>query len=602
MRSARAQTDRERSLAFPGVAGLEKAKEALLLLAVDPGLKGVLIAGGPGTAKSSLARAFRSLLDDATPFVEAPLGVTEDQLIGSLDFERTFRTARRHLLPGLLARADGGVLLVDEINRLEPWQARTIAAALRREEVTVEREGVSAVLPSRFILVGAYDPREGPVGAGLLDVVGLHVRAEQLATRQERAALLERLLGLEGGAAARELSDLRARIRAGRRRLACITLDAAALRQLSVAAAEAGIEGHRVDWLAARAARAHAALAGRRRIEEEDLAAAIDMVVAPRARRGGAASEPRGDTVDSVTEALLEESAKESIDPVDFQEPAGVLERRSAALGRACLRAGKAGPPLRRPGPRGRYAGAVRNPRCGARVALESTLRAAALSAASRGDGRLPLRIGAEDLRFKRLRRRSGILVIFAVDASGSMAANRIAQAKGALLRLLRRAYVHRDRVALVSFGGRQAELRLPPSRSTERAVEAVRGLTVGGATPLADGLAEAARIAREASLAGEPVLLVLFTDGRANVSRRAGATGVWEEIAELGAEIRTLGIESVVIDTGREFAGSESERLALLLGGRYARLDRAAGAAAELVAGFAERLRARFRPAVAEG
>lgn len=588
---------------FTAVAGLEKAKEALLLLAVDPGLKGALIAGAPGTAKSVLARAFRSLIGEAAPFVELPLGVTEDRLIGGLDFERTFRARRRRLLPGLVARAGGGVLLANEINRLELWQARVIAMVLRSERINVEREGLSAELACRFVLVGTCDPREGPVASCIRDAVGLHVGVEELATTAERAALLERLLGFgEPGGAPSQVRWLREQIHAARGRLGEIPLGAEELQQLARAAAEAGVEGHRVDLFAARAARARAALFGRSRIDETDLATAVELVVAPRANpQPAAASGSRREAPETARDASPWESADVLVDPEESPEPPWALECCREACPDLRVTAGKSGPLLRRPGSRGRYAGAVPHQRRGTGVALEPTLRAAALSAASRGQRTLPLRIGSRDLRFKRLRQRCGVLVIFALDASGSMAANRIGQAKGALLRLLRRAYVHRDRVALVAFRGHEAETVLPPSRSVERAMEAVANLTVGGGTPLAAGLTESLRIVRATSGTGEPVLLVLFTDGRANVSLQAGAETLWTEIAELCAEIRSCGVESVVIGTARGFAGGEAQRLAYELGAKYMPLEPAAGRAEELVAGFTERLRARSRLGVVQ-
>lgn len=590
MRSAAAVAEHAGSLAFTALAGLEKAKEALLLLAVDPGLKGVLIAGGPGTAKSSLVRAFRSLFDQ--PFVELPLGVTEDRLIGGLDFERTLRTGRLRLLPGLLARADGGVLVADEVHRLEPWQARVIASSLRSGRVVVEREGASVTQPSRFVLLGTYDPREGPVDANIRDAVGLHVCAGQLATREERAALLARLFRLCEPEAPEAITRLRAQIRASRRRLGRIPWSEEALRRLAEAASDAGLEGHRVDWFAARAARARAALLGRRRIDETDLETAIELVVAPRIDADTAAPTPPGELPEACQEATRGESAEMAVDPEDCQEPQGALELSGADGPGRRARAGKSGRPFGHLSRRGRYAGATPHRRRGARVALGPTLRAAALTAASRGQRTLPLQVGAGDLRFQRLHERSSVLVIFLIDTSGSMAANRIAQAKGALLRLLRRAYIHRDRVALVSFRGSHAEIALPPTRSVERAMEAVARLRVGGGTPLACGLAEALRMARAARRTGEPVLLVLLTDGRANVPGRSGGETVWAELAELGAEIQACGAESVVIGATRPFGSTEAQHLARLLGGRFVPLEPGGAEADEAVACFTERLR----------
>jgi magnesium chelatase subunit D len=538
---------------------MERAKEALLLLAVDPGLKGVLIAGGPGTAKTILARSFRALAGEEVPFVEAPLGMTEESLLGGVDFERTLRTGRRCLFPGLLARADGGVLFVDEVNLLEPWQAHVIGAGFA----------------SRFALIGTYDPREGPVAAALRDAVGLHVDAGELATREERAELMKRVLRIDP-AWAEETVRLRARIAAARRRLGRVVLGQENLRQLSAAALSAGVEGHRADLLAARAARARAALMGRDRVEAEDLQTALEMVVLPRAARGSEAAarhrEPAPTERGEAAEMMLE--------PMEAAEPRGVfdVESRCAAAGKAVT--------VRKNAGRGRYIRPVADRRRGGAVALEATVRAAA------GNGGPLLRVKPRDLRFKQFRRKSGVLAIFAVDASGSMALNRIQQAKGALLRLLRKAYVHRDRIALISFRGREAELLLPPSRSVERAARAVERLAVGGGTPLGAALHQALEVARGKGCGAGPVLLALLTDGRANVAMNG--LGVWEEIEELGAAIQTHRVQTVVIDTARDFAGDgEGQRVARLLGGRYLRLEPTA-AAAEVMSGLVESVRRR--------
>lgn len=598
------------------------------------------------------AKTLRRLPVESGPVrvVELPLGATEDRVCGTLDIERALQAGRKVFEPGLLARAHRGFLYIDEVNLLEDHLVDLLLDVAASGRNVVEREGVSVTHPARFVLVGSGNPEEGELRPQLLDRFGLHVRTETIQDIAQRVEIIRRRDEFErdpagfAKAMAAEQECLRQRLIRARELLPKVRADAELLLAVAELCLRLRADGHRGELTLIRAARALAAFEGRDRAMGEDvrrlavmalrhrlrsdalggvdaavridraldfvfgpqaraasagwranggtdLAAAIEGAAPPRPSDDGAASQSRLETPEPDGEAWRGEGAEMSVDPEDFPEPPGALECSGEASGDRRARAGKTGRPLH-PGRRGCYKGATADPRRGAPVALEPTLRAAA----SRRDSTLPLRIGADDLRFKRLRQRSGVLVIFAVDASGSMAANRIAQAKGALLRLLQRAYVHRDRVALVSFRGIQAETVLSPSRSVQRAMDAVARLAVGGGTPLAAGLAEALRIARATRGTGEPVLLVLFTDGRANVSLRGGAEALWTEVAELSAEIRSSGVESVVISTARGFAGGAAQRLAYELGAKYIPLEPAGGRAEELVAGFTERLRARSR------
>jgi magnesium chelatase subunit D len=240
---------------------------------------------------------------------------------------------------------------------------------------------------------------------------------------------------------------------------------------------------------------------------------------------------------------------------------------------------------------RGRYAAASLQLERGTRsLAFDATLRAAAPRLSRTDDGARTLDAG--ELRFKRFKGKAGTLFVFLVDASGSMAFNRIAQAKGALAQLLRRSYVNRDRVSLVSFRGRGAQILLAPSASVSRARRVLDEMSVGGGSPLAAGLARALEVARRASDAGaQRIRLVVFTDGRANValadegspSSNASSTKtsasrkkarVGEEIHRLGASLRAACADSLVIDTQARFtSGGEGEFLAEALGARYLRL-----------------------------
>jgi magnesium chelatase subunit D len=531
---------------------MERAKQALLLLAVDPGLKAVLIAGPPGTGKSVLARSFAG-----EEVVEVPLGVTEDGLVGSLDLERTLRTGRRHMASGLLARAHGRFLYVEGINLLDRSLACRIAGALDEGVVHFERDGISGVYPSDFRLLGTYAPGPGEVDARLLDCVGLHVTEDGGLTCEERVEVMRR--------ADRDPVEFAERFTPPRRHVGKVRVRSEDQQRLVSAALQFGIASHRADIFAIRAARASAALAGRESVDESDLAAAVELVLLPRARTVPAAMEPqRSQTEHKDSGAAGEEEVKQAL---DCRLPEGLLKGRTAV---ADLQ-------------RGRY---VRSSLKSRKVSLGATLRAAAPFQLLRGTHE-GIKIRASDLRFKEFKRKAGTMIIFAVDASGSMAHNRISYAKGALIRLLREAYLHRDRVALVSFQGDRAEVLLPPSRSVELAKRALDALPVGGGTPLAAGLIASLELARRAEQAGDrQTILVIFTDGRANVSAKPQES-IWSELENVCLAVRSEGVTPIVIDTSRRGIGDGgAERLACLLGGRRVCLPQPdAGAVCDAVA-----------------
>lgn len=626
---------------FASVVGQPLAKRALLLLAVEPRLGGLLMASPSGTGKRRLVKAFVCLLEALEPAdreaapVRVPLGVSEDRLLGGLSPEPAAAGPRWRYREGLLARADRGVLQVDHINLLPESSLRAIASALDSGRIGVEREGVSASHPARFALLGTYDPAEGQPGAIIRARVGLLVDGASTTGLDQRRRVLEFLQGFEEGergsmppSAAPDsegtdpLEAAVESIRQARRLLGRVDFPDDDLRRLIAAAARLGLEGHRLDLFATLAARAHAALCGRGRVCEEDLEMAARLVLRPRAlpadeephsgprheqaqpEEGRAAETPGSDpgatSEDSPPSA---EAPPIPVDPLPGEFPEETFSRLPAA--RAAGR--RPGPKIRSlPSSPGRAFGTDLRPDRRRSIAVAATLRAAApwqswrrrQAAATADDqdrrstpGRGakggvggPLVIRASDLRFRRFRGKAGILFIFVVDASGSMAVNRMAQAKGAMARLLQQAYVFRDQVALVRFGGEGAETLLPPTRSLQRAKRLVEALPASGATPLAAGLVQALGVARAARLRGspQPVLLIL-TDGRANRPARPAPSepgptpaALQQELRLLGAEIRREALTAVVVDTRPSFlAGEEGRSLADWTGARYLRLPR---------------------------
>ena len=639
-------------LRFTEIIGMDLARQAMLMLAVDPGLGGVVIPAAVGSGKSTLARAFAELLPAECPFVELPLNVTEDRLIGGIDLEATLARGQRVVQRGLLAQADGGVLYIDAISLLDSGAVSQVVDAMSRGEVLVEREGLSEVHPARFMLVGTWDPGDGEVRMGLLDRVGLIVplatQGDWGARREIVTTVLAAVRRGDGAdAAAGDENDvalalLRERLDDARARLDNLELTDEQLKALVASAVSLGVEGNRADVFAARAARAAAALAGRDAITDQDLETAIKLVLMPRAtcvpedeeaspppdqphdgdEEGSApaeGSEATGATADytstptdehppesiqdDASEATpdtppedLPQDGPESATPPDMLEdllldaeatemPEDILSVSVAQ--RARSRAGSRGEALN--SRRGRFVRArPGTPREG-RIALIPTLLAAAPwqdsrreEALTRGRAvRTGLMIRGEDLRIRQYRDKSGTLFVFLVDASGSMALNRMRQAKGAVASLLQNAYVHRDQVALIAFRGQRAEVLLPPSQSVDRAKRELDVLPTGGGTPLASALHQGLELARQARSRGiSQVTFVLITDGRGNVglAQAADAEAPRPERAALEAEVAALaaataaaGIATVVVDTQAKYLSrGEAERLAGQLQGRY--------------------------------
>jgi len=302
-------------------------------------------------------------------------------------------------------------------------------------------------------------------------------------------------------------------------------------------------------------------LMGRTALDEEDLKAAVRLVLLPRATLQGAAA--------ANDSAVRDSGEPEQACPGTVEDL--VLEAVDCAAPQDIPRS-----PKRWAWNRGRSVRAVPARRGATKIAIAATLAAAAPHQKLRrstADGPA-IKIAAGDLRFKQFRQSAPMRIVFAVDASGSMAMNRIEHAKGAVIRLLKRAYRDRDEIALIGFRGDEAEVLLGPGRSVERAKRALDALPVGGGTPLAAGLEAASRVCRRVRPSDpRETLLVILTDGRANVPRRPDAV-LWEDIEEACRDLRREAVVSVVIDTTRrEVSGGEAGRLARLLGARLVHL-----------------------------
>jgi magnesium chelatase subunit D len=646
------------------------ALRAAALTAVDPhGLGGVALRAQHGPVRERWLSALHALLPAGTPVRRVPLHARDDRLLGGLDLTATLAAGRPVAQTGLMAEADGGVLVLAMAERIADATAARVCAALDSGEVALARDGLQSVSPARFGVV-ALDERagddEGPP-ARLLERLAFHLdlaavsmgEVDALAGGQAPAGSPRPVTGREAGAgrvrglvsAAESESDAAAAARAPASTAAPAAAAAApASAETSASAAAAppdtdpdpdpiaqarallprvavaddvlealcgtalalGIASLRAPLLALRAARAAAALDGRDTVSTEDAALAARLVLAPRATvvpapppdpqadeppppeppeprepdDPGASDAPDTDPADPPPEL----PADRPLDDVVLEAaraaiPAGLLA--SLALAEAAAARAAAGGRMgatREARLRGRPAGTRPGlPRDGARLALVDTLRAAAPwqrlrkadSLTAGTHSRIALR--ASDFRVARLQERTETTTVFAIDASGSAALHRLAEAKGAVELLLADCYVRRDRVAVLAFRGRSAELLLPPTRSLVRAKRSLAGLPGGGGTPLAAGIDAAAALADATRRRGGTPVVVLLTDGRANVARdgAGGRARADADAREAAHRLRAAGHTALLIDTSPQ-PQPPARELAAAMGAAYLPLPHA--------------------------
>ncbi|HEV3135275.1 MAG TPA: AAA family ATPase [Acidimicrobiia bacterium] len=570
---------------FSAVVGHDDAKLALLLAAIDPAIGGVLLRGQKGSAKTTLARGLAALLPGDAPFVDLPLGATEDRLIGTLDLGAVLTGDGRRFEPGLLAAAHGGVLYVDEVNLLPDHLVDVLLDVAASGVNRVEREGISHEHAARFVLIGSMNPEEGELRPQLLDRFGLAVEVTTSTDPVDRAEAVRRRLDFDADPAGVAPRHASAEQELGTR-LACTTaarVPDALMARVGALCAAAGVDGLRADLVITRAAAALAGWEGRDEATADDVRRVAPMALAHRQRRTPF-DEPRENGIDEALDTLdqpdeADDRGASGTDPERVATP-DLPPQRVVPL--RASRAASEATGRRSPGDgsRGRLVGdRVPDGPLGA-VAVAATARAVAERRARDPDGPA---VCAEDLREARREQRTGNLLVLAVDASGSMGAPRRMEAvKGAVLGLLVDAYQRRDRVALVAFRGDGAEVLLRATGSVEVARARLADLPTGGRTPLAAGIDAALAVASSPANrgSGQRPLLVLVSDGRATAASAGDPVAAARRAA---ATVRARRVDAVVVDAenGAGRLGLAVE-LAEEMGARYLRL-------AELSAGALE-------------
>lgn len=577
---------------FHDVIDQDDAKLALVLAAVDPRIGGVLLRGHKGSAKTTLARGLAGLLGGA-PFVELPLGATEDRLVGTLDTAAALTGEGFRFRPGLLAEAHGGVLYVDEINLLADHLVDTLLDVTVSGHNVVERDGISQRHPARFVLVGSMNPEEGELRPQLLDRFGFCVEMTAPAGIEDRVEAIRRRLAFDQHpladplpAAADDSGEpvlAAERIRTARP----ATTPTALLQAAARLATLVGAEGLRADLTLCRGASALAGLEGREEAALADLRRVAPLALAHRSRRGPfdaptlapdelerALDEALGDLASQDqgpgTGGDAEDLGLDGPDGADGTDSEGEPATTPGGSGAAAERLLAVGAARRTPLPEPAQATAMRGRFVrdvpagdGRPVAAAPTVRALASRRATDPTAVLAARDLRAEVRVAPKRR----TIVLCVDLSGSMGADdRARAATGTAIGLLTGAYQGRDRVALVGFRGPGAEMLLAPTSSIEVARNRLDALVTGGETPLADGIARGLEIASAAASASGDALLVVLTDGRAT-----GRPDAVEAALAAAGAVQRRGVPSLVLDceTG-PVRLRLAERLAAAMGARH--------------------------------
>jgi len=657
---------------FPlaAVVGQEAIKTALLLCSVNSKIGGVVIAGSRGTAKSVMARAVHKLLPPIervkgnafnvdkesgeldsflqaelnsgdqeivdletevvpAPFVQIPLDVLEDRLLGSVDVEKSVQTGVTVFEPGLLAAAHRGVLYVDDINLLDESTSNLLLEALSTGWVTVEREGLSVRHPCRPLLIATFNEEEAELRPHLMDRIGICLSADAEPLDEEgRLEAVKRSLDFSAAPQVftNEFEEVQEQMRTSvifaREYLNGLQLKEQQIRYLCEEAVRAGVQGHRAEIFAIEAARASAALNGHDRVEAEDLQMGVRLCIAP---RGTQIQAPPDDLEEMMQPPppppppQMEEEEQEQDDsappvPEEFMfdvegvalDPEVMKFANTAKKGRSGSRG------MIFSEERGRYIkpllprGPVR------KLAVDATMRTAApyqrrrrekansdFEASGDGSRLRAVYIEQSDVRAKKMVRKAGSLVVFVVDASGSMALNRMNAAKGAAINLLAEAYQSRDKICLISFQGDFAQVLLPPTRSIAMAKNRLERMPCGGGSPLAHALNQAAQVGLSAQKSGDvgDVLVVCISDGRANVPLSTAfgeepdepldKAGLKEEVLASAKMLGSLpSFKLLMLDTENKFVSTGlAKEIANAAQGKYHYVPKASGNAISSVA-----------------
>lgn len=610
---------------------MEKVKEAILLTLVNPFAGGLLLSGEKGTGKSTLVRSARELVD--APWVEIPISITEDRLFGSIDAEEAIRSGHKKLLPGLIDEADKGIIYIDDVNLLRDDLLSAVLNIREAGGYRLERDGLSEQRDTAFTVLAVMNPESGTLSSSSLDRFGLFAQADPSYDDETRLEIIRRVLDFEkDGIAFRakwqeETDALKKKIKDARAALSKVEVSAAMIQLAAVYTLKAHVAGHRADIYLIEAARAEAALEGRKYVLPKDLEKAAEFVLPHRMRKAeeqqAQPSEempqeqpeednkpqqeeeqqtpqdnefshpPEAQPPQINTEDADDSSHEQNQDNAQMSNPRGQSRERiddadlHVNLPPMWIEPSKDRKPKKGSGKRsltmtdlmqGRYVRAEIPKAKTSDIAFDATLRAAAPYQKARPSNGCAVVIRKDDLRSKVREKRTGNIFLFVVDASGSMGAReRMKTVKGVIFKILLDAYQKRDRVGMVAFRKNQAEVLLPVTRSVDFAQKKLATMPTGGKTPLAKGLLKAEDVLDMLYRqdANQDPVMILITDGRATSSLNKGTNPVTDALEE-AKRIGRRNIPVAVIDTESGFIKlGLAKKLAKAMGASYFQVDK---------------------------
>jgi magnesium chelatase subunit D len=621
---------------FTAIVGQEKLKKALLLCAINPGIGGLLIQGDKGTAKSTAARALaevvppitkiahclfncaegqpleicsvckqpdREMLKAQVPFINLPVGATEERVIGSLDLEGILVEKKKKFQPGLLAAVHQGILYIDEVNLLADHLVDVLLDVSAMGENIIEREGFSLNHPSRFTLIGTMNPEEGQLRPQFLDRFGLMINVEAPQEVTERTEVVRRRIAFENDPVsfikrwAISQANLQDKLLMAKELLPAVNMKDELLTLISELTTELKVKSLRADIVIYKTAITIAALDQRIEVRGEDVREAAELALAHRSRKSppSALSPSPQKTQPPEQPAVLPEQknndAGKKSDPTDGYSSPNDQSQSPGMNNQEALpeeQVFEAGAPILLPPIEGLNNKPETIPPSGKRsvapqirrgvyirpepvknathIAIDATL----LHALRRNPDELDITLA--DLHQKKHSGKMSNLILFVVDASGSMAAGKRMEAvKGTVLHLLADAYQKRDAVGVIAFRGIEARVLLQPTQSIGLAEEAMKDLPTGGRTPLPHALKTALTLIDQYK-DYHPILIIL-TDGKANVALE-GEGDPWRQTLALASQLKRATIQSLVLNTESNFFHlNKAEELAGSMGAQYVSL-----------------------------
>ena len=650
------QTSQYMNYPFTAIVGQEKLKLALLLCAINPAIGGVLIRGDKGTAKSTAARALAAvaptilktenctfncasemplqvcaacqqphlqLVEVQVPFINLPLGATEDRVVGSLDLEGVLAERKKRLQPGLLAAAHQGILYIDEVNLLPDHLVDVLLDVSAMGVNTIQREGLSVSHPSRFSLIGTMNPEEGNLRPQVLDRFGLVVEVAAPRDVGERTEVVRRRIAFEANPEkfvlqwAAQQQALQEQLITAKKLLPGVNMPEGLLSLISQLCTKLDIVSLRADIVMYKTALSLAALANRTEVTAEDIRQAAELVLVHRKRK-----KPFSDS--SIDEEKLDELMQQASENEKIQEAQSPKPQQEKQAPQPEANKGSSSEDTdSSPGDQQQEEGstqqgqpdqeqvfgaapAMPSPQIALTSSAEAMLEAVAgrRSHAANAQRGMYVRaipnaqptdlaveatvyhalqrepeefsISRDDLHQKVRKGKVGNLILFVVDASGSMAASRRMEAvKGTVLSLLKDAYEKRDAVGVIAFRGVEARLLLPQTNSVELAEQALKNLPTGGRTPLPHALQLTIQLLSKLDLSRDfQPLLVILSDGKANVALPGGGDP-WNQTRQMASQLKDMNISSLVLDTDSTYLQlGKAEELAKQLGGQYIKLN----------------------------